>query len=82
MLKYTLLLHGLQSTEAGLPGALLRDLLDAVDVGATPRPLCTSLALMELWRPQGAHSGLNAVVGAWPGDETDEEVFALLEEMS
>lgn len=31
MLNYTLLLHGLQGTGEGLPGALLRDLLDAVD---------------------------------------------------
>jgi hypothetical protein len=49
MLKYTLLLHGLQSREEGLPGALLRDLLDAVNGGATPRPLCTSLALCVSW---------------------------------
>ena len=34
MLNYTLLLHGLRSTGEGLPGALLRDLLDAVDRGA------------------------------------------------
>ena len=34
MLNYTLLLHGLRVTGEGLPGALLRDLLDAVDRGA------------------------------------------------
>src|SRR5687767_1492104 len=34
MLNYTLLLHGLRTTGEGLPGALLRDLLDAVDRGA------------------------------------------------
>jgi hypothetical protein len=32
--------------------------------------------------PQGPDSGLNAVMGKWPGDETDEEVFAVLEELS
>jgi hypothetical protein len=35
-----------------------------------------------LHRPQGPDSGLNAVMGKWPGDETDEEVLALLEELS
>jgi hypothetical protein len=33
-------------------------------------------------RPQGPGSGLNAVMGKWPGDESDEEVLALLEELS
>lgn len=33
-------------------------------------------------RPQGPDSGLNAVMGKWPGDETDEEILALLEELS
>jgi hypothetical protein len=33
-------------------------------------------------RPQGPDSGLNAVMGKWPGDETDEEILALLEKLS
>lgn len=35
-----------------------------------------------LHQPQGPDSGLNAIMGKWPGDETDEEILALLEEMS
>jgi hypothetical protein len=35
-----------------------------------------------LHQPQGPDSGLNAVMGKWPGDETDEEILALLEELS
>ena len=35
-----------------------------------------------LHQPQGPDSGLNAVMGKWPGDETDEEILALLEKMS
>ena len=35
-----------------------------------------------LHQPQGPNSGLNAVMGKWPGDESDEEILALLEEMS
>jgi hypothetical protein len=33
-------------------------------------------------RPQGPDSGLNAVMGKWPGDETDEEILAMLEKLS
>jgi len=35
-----------------------------------------------LHQPQGPDSGLNAVMGKWPGDETDEEILALLEKLS
>jgi hypothetical protein len=40
------------------------------------------LDLQSLYRPQGPNSGINAIIGAWPGDETDEEIFRMLEEMS
>ncbi len=36
----------------------------------------------ELVRPQGTRSGMAAMFGAWPGDETDEEIAAILEEIS
>ncbi len=32
--------------------------------------------------PQGPDSGINLLIGKWPGDETEEEILALLEEMS
>lgn len=35
-----------------------------------------------LHQPQDPDSGLNAVMGKWPGDETDEEILALLEKLS
>jgi hypothetical protein len=38
--------------------------------------------MQDARRPQGPRSGINAIFGAWPGDETDDEVFAMLEEMS
>jgi hypothetical protein len=44
--------------------------------------LVRKLDLEALHRPQGPDSGLNAVMGKWPGDESDEEILALLEEMS
>lgn len=46
------------------------------------RILVRKLDLEALHQPQGPDSGLNAVMGKWPGDESDEEILALLEEMS
>ncbi|HEU0300522.1 MAG TPA: hypothetical protein VFR37_13725, partial [Longimicrobium sp.] len=48
----------------------------------TPRPLFAAMDARELRRPQGPRSGVKAILGAWPGDETEEEIFALLEDMS
>lgn len=36
----------------------------------------------RLRRPQGPRSGIAAIIGRWPGDETDEQVRAALEELS
>ena len=33
-------------------------------------------------QPQGPNSGLNAILGQWPGDETDDEIAAELERLS
>jgi hypothetical protein len=49
---------------------------------ASPLPLFRDAPARELHRPQGPRSGINAIVGMWPGDETDEEIFALIEEIS
>jgi len=46
------------------------------------RVLVRKLDIEALHQPQGPDSGLNAVMGKWPGDESDEEILALLEEMS
>jgi hypothetical protein len=72
-------------------GSLLRVDADLLQPGGeqdlalwseSPRPLFAPMDQRELRRPQGPRSGINAIIGAWPGDETDEEIFALLEEMS
>lgn len=72
-------------------GALLRVDADQVESASepglalwseSPRPLFRGLDAPELRRAQGPRSGINAIVGAWPGDETDDEIFAILEEMS
>lgn len=46
------------------------------------RTLVRKLDLEALHQPQGPDSGLNAIMGKWPGDESEEEILALLEEMS
>ena len=33
-------------------------------------------------RPQAATTGIHAIFGRWPGDETEEEILAALEELS
>jgi hypothetical protein len=48
----------------------------------SPRPLFATADAQELRRPQGPRSGINAIIGAWPGEETDDEIVAMLEEMS
>jgi hypothetical protein len=72
-------------------GSLLRVDADGVEPGSEPdlalwseppRPLFATMDTQALRRPQGSRSGLNAIIGAWPGEETDDEIFALLEEIS
>jgi len=47
-----------------------------------PRPLRSGFAPQELRRPQGPRSGVNALIGQWPGDESDEEILAALADIS
>lgn len=72
-------------------GSLLRVDADLLQPGGdedlamwseTPRPLFDVADVRDLRRLQGACTGIDAIIGAWPGDETDDEVFAMLEEMS
>lgn len=83
--------HGLPASDDEPPAALPRVAEDPLDYGAnyvglftskTSRPLLGVDDFEDLRRPQGPHSGINAVIGAWPGDETDEVVFRILDEMS
>lgn len=47
-----------------------------------PRVLVRRLDRQALYRPQGPDSGINAIFGRIPADDDDEEVIALLEELS
>lgn len=47
-----------------------------------PEPLDVQPSSRLVRQPQGPRTGINAIFGKWPGDETDEEIFRLLEEIS
>ena len=47
-----------------------------------PRPDGGSLDPRELRAPQGPRSGLNANIGRWPGNESEAEIAAALEDLS
>jgi hypothetical protein len=40
------------------------------------------LSRHQLFQPQDPGTGINAVIGKWPGDESEEEFLAALAEMS
>lgn len=71
-------------------GTLLRIEADAIEpAGAdaavwarVPAPLFRELDMTDLRQPQGLRSGVNAIIGRWPGDESDEEIEAALRELS
>jgi hypothetical protein len=50
--------------------------------GSPPRSLSRSSSRRAVRVPQGPRSGLNAILGRWPGDETDEEITEALERLS
>ena len=47
-----------------------------------PKPSRQKLDGREIVREQSHKSGLAAIIGKWPGDETDEEIEAALQELS
>ncbi len=55
---------------------------DLATWSALPRPLDMRPELREARVAQTARNGINAVIGRWPGDESEEEIFRLLDEMS
>lgn len=71
-------------------GKLLRIDAEAVKPGEhesaifsrLPAPAHAKLDLSKLCKTQGPRSGMAAIMGQWPGDETDEEIAAALERLS
>jgi len=50
--------------------------------GAPPRSLGGAETPQSLKVPQGPRSGLNAIMGKWPGDESDDVIAEALEHLS
>lgn len=71
-------------------GRLLRIDADAVTSGEgepslwsrVPRASTTTVNMSKLHKPQGPRSGMAAIIGKWPGDETDEQIQEALEKLS
>lgn len=47
-----------------------------------PAPSRARLDVSKLHKPQGPRSGIAAIVGKWPGDETEEQIEDALERLS
>jgi hypothetical protein len=47
-----------------------------------PQPASARIDTNKLRKPQGPRSGMAAIMGRWPGDETDEQIQAALEQLS
>ncbi|HEX3694027.1 MAG TPA: hypothetical protein VH374_01460 [Polyangia bacterium] len=54
----------------------------ASPLSKAPKPLFPALDARSLHKSQGPKSGVAAVFGRWPGDETDSEIEDLLAENS
>jgi hypothetical protein len=50
--------------------------------GQVPTPLYRPFQLDDFKVPQDKNSGMSAIYGKWPGNETDEEILMALEELS
>lgn len=69
-------------------GSVLRLEANAVDLAretddffaVMPEPISSGYSASELRRPQTSKTGLAQAYGAWPGDETEEELLAALED--
>lgn len=56
--------------------------VDMAAFSTEPKPMESGINARHSHRRQASTSGVNAVIGNWPGDETDEEVEALLRALS
>ena len=71
-------------------GSLLRIEAEAIEPAGSdapiwariPAPVFRIMDTARLRERQGPRSGVNAVIGHWPGDESDEEIATALRELS
>ena len=67
--------------------ALLRKKTSGTEANLPPDLRVCQVPFREMDRlyldqPQTPTSGINAIIGRWPGDESEEELLAALEELS
>lgn len=83
------IVHGLATFRPA--GTVLRIEADAIEEAEdadvdiwsqSPKPIFHTLDDRSIRQEQGPRSGLNAIHGKWPGDESDEEIAAALAEIS
>jgi hypothetical protein len=55
---------------------------DSEMYGRLPRPILSPLDPRSLRKSQGAKSGINALWGKWPGDESESDVQEALSRLS
>jgi hypothetical protein len=55
---------------------------DAAVWAYVPSPLFAVMDAASLRQPQGPRSGVNAILGRWPGDESEEEIVVALRNLS
>lgn len=55
---------------------------DVAVFAAVPTSLDAVFEPRDVRVPQGPKTGLNAIFGKWPGDESDEEILRILDEIS
>jgi hypothetical protein len=71
-------------------GNILRVEAESIDDGANASSLFSTLPIASsgrldknrLRKPQGTRSGMAAIMGRWPGDESEDEIEAALERIS
>jgi hypothetical protein len=75
---------------SGAPLRIEADAIDPTDAttreanlwSVLPKPIAGTLDLRELHQPQTRRSGVSAIFGRWPGDESEEEFLRAAAELS
>ena len=70
----------IQRIDADVIRAATQEELTLFDVA--PTPIGAPLEVQHMSRSQGPRSGLSAIFGKWPGDETDDQILAELDHLS
>jgi len=71
-----------EALEAGIKRSAILELAESLLKIAEPEVTIETLTEVpnDYYKPQTTNTGVNAYFGTWPGDETEEELLALLEE--